>query len=499
MPEQATLEATPQHNLGRTIAKNAILVTLGNVVLRALNFVFGVYVVRRLGGDRFGQYSTVLAFAGLFQVLVELGMSQYVMREIAQDRGKAQALVWNLVALRLLLALAGVVGIPLSAIAMGYSSELVLGVFIYTFNFVFAAFLAPLQMVLTANEHMGHVSGLNVLGQLVFVLLGALFLISGMGFTWLIAAGLIGMPIQIALAAALVRRYHLMGFSIQIDPRAWLHIIRSGIPFGIISLALTIAFRMDTVILSKYYSSREVGWYNVAYGLIFSLMFLFNGFKDAIVPSLSRAYVNDPERVERWYHCSVKIILMISLPIAAGGMLVAYPLIQLLYTKTFLPSALALQILVWDVPLLMFSAFCGNMTTIISEERAAARIYSINAIANVALNLYAIPRLGLVGAALVTVITDLIGGLQFYVFLRRKLHLPDIKSVFARIVLAVSLMGVAVWSASRLGLFWMVGLGALVYSVLAVVLQLLDRSELRSIYGSLRRRGNSQPAQEASG
>jgi len=425
-----------ERGLGRIIIKNTAFITLGSVVLKALTFLFSVYVVRQLGDDRFGQYSIVLAFVGLFQIFFELGMSQYVMREIAQDRSKTQPLFWNLVALRFLLAILGIIGITLGAVVVGYAPDLVLGIFIHTCGFLLSAFLAPLTTVLTANERLDYATGLNILGQLIFVLFGAIFLLSGWGFISLIVASLIGIPLQIGLAIWAIRHHHMATLSIQIEPRIWPHMIRSGLPFGIISLTLTIAFSIDTVMLSMYQPEHVVGWYNVAYNLVFSLMFFFRGFKEAIVPSLSRTYVNDPAQVERWYHRSVKFIAILSMPIAVGGMLVAFPLIRFLYTDEFLPSALALTILIWDVPLLMFTSFCGNMTTIISEERAAARIYSINAVANVILNLYAIPRFGVVGASLVTVVTDLIGALQFHFLLRHKLHLPDMTWVFVRILIA---------------------------------------------------------------
>jgi len=482
---------------GRIIIKNTAFVTLGSIVLKALTFLFNVYVVRRLGDDRFGQYSIVLAFAGLFSIFAELGMTQYVMREIAQDRSKTQALFWNLVALRFLLAILGIIGITVGAVVVGYAPDLVLGIFIHTCSFLLSAFLAPLITVLTANERLDYVTGLTILGQLIFVLFGAIFLLSGWGLISLIVASLIGFPLQIGLAIWAIRRHHMASLSIQIEPRTWPHLIRSGLPFGIISLTLTIAFSIDTVMLSMYQPEHAVGWYNVAYNLVFSLMFFFRGFKEAIVPSLSRTYVNDPAHVERWYHRSVKFIMMSSVPIAVGGMLIAFPLIRFLYTDDFLPSAPALQILIWDVPLIMFTSFCGNMTTIISEERAAARIYSINAAANVILNLYAIPRFGLVGASLVTVVTDLIGALQFHFLLRRKLHLPDMTWVFLRILIASVLMGVGVRLAGNLNLFLLIGLGAVVYGGLVLGLRLIDDTEWTMILRLLRRRGDSQPAEEA--
>jgi O-antigen/teichoic acid export membrane protein len=424
-------------------------------------------------------------------------MTQYVMREIAQDRSRTPSLFWNLTALRFLLAVLGIIGITLGAVIVGYSPELVLGIFIYTCGFLLYAFLAPLTTVLTANERLDYVTGLTILGQLIFVLFGAMFLLSGWGFISLIVASLIGIPIKIGLAIWAIRHHHMATLSIQIEPRTWPHLIRSGLPFGIISLTLTIAFSIDTVMLSMYQPEHVVGWYNVAYNLVFSLMFFFRGFNEAIVPSLSRTYVNDPTQVERLYHRSVKFIAILSTPIAVGGMLVAFPLIRFLYTEEFLPSALALTMLIWDVPLLMFTGFCGNMTTIISEERAAARIYSINAAANVILNLYAIPRFGLVGASLVTVVTDLIGALQFYFLLRRKLHLPDMTGLFVRILVALVIMGVVVRVADDLSLFLLIGLGAGVYGGLVLALRLLDDTEWAMILRLLRRHSDSQPAKEA--
>lgn len=67
----------------RIVAKNALVITLGSLALKAINFIYNVAVIRQLGDDRFGQLSTVTAFVGLFSIFAELGVSQYVMREIA--------------------------------------------------------------------------------------------------------------------------------------------------------------------------------------------------------------------------------------------------------------------------------------------------------------------------------------------------------------------------------------------------------------------------------
>ena len=167
MFESAATANQPEPGLVQTIFKNTIYVTAGEVVLKALTFLFNVYVIRQLGDERFGQYSIVLAYVGLFQIFVELGMTQYVMREIARDRRKTQSLLWNLVILRVLLAILGIVVITLSGMMVGYSPELVLGIFIYTFSFLLAAFYTPLSAVLTANERLDYTMALSILGRVI--------------------------------------------------------------------------------------------------------------------------------------------------------------------------------------------------------------------------------------------------------------------------------------------------------------------------------------------
>ncbi len=465
------------YSLKRTIARNTLFITLGSLSLKAINFLYNVAVVRVLGDSGFGQYSTVTAFVGLFAIFAELGVSQYVMREMAQRPEKTKQLFWNLWALRLTLAVIGVVGITFGAVLYGFKPELVLGVFLYTLTFIYSAFLAPMDAALVASERMEYPTLIAIIGQISSAALGTIVLINGWGFLALISVGLLAMIPQILFAVWAVRRHRLVSRPVIVTPTIWPQLIRAGLPFGMITLSLTIAFSIDTVMLARFYPSEEVGWYNAAYRLSTSLLFLFTAFSTAIVPTLSKAFITDPDTVERWYYRSTKVILLISIPLAVGGMLVADPLIHLLYGEQYAPSVLVFQIIVWDVPLLMFAGFGGNMTTIISQERAAARIYFIGAVANVVFNLLFIPRFGILGAAVVTVITDLVAAGQFHFLLRRKLNLPDVKPLLVRVMGASALMGVAVLLVSGQHLAVQIAVGVATYLMLVVVFRLLDTEE----------------------
>jgi O-antigen/teichoic acid export membrane protein len=468
-------------NVTHTIFKNTGFITAGTIALKAVNFLFGVYVVRTLGDARFGQYSTVLAFVGIFSIFAELGMSQYVMREMARDRTKMRVYFWNLVALRVILGLVGMLIIPLAGIGMGYPEETIIGILIYTSSFILAAFSVPLGSVLAADERLGVNTVVNIVGQLFFIVVGSLFLFGGLSFIWLIIANLLSLIPRIIISVWTIRRLHVTDLPFQLDLKLWPHIIKSGIPFGIVSLMLSLALSIDTVMLSYFRTEQEVGYYNVSYNLVIAMMVFFGGFKEAIVPSLSKVFVTDPVQLEKWYYHSVKMIVIISFPIAVGGFLIAYPLITFLYTDVFQPSALGLQILIWDVPLIMFAAFCGNMTTIIGAERKAARINTINTGANIILNLIFIPMYGFIGAAVVTVITDLISSLQFHFLLSKQLNLPDIRSIVVKVVLAAAIMAIPVYMLLQFHVLIPIAVGAVVYLILILAFRVISDQELSFI------------------
>ena len=121
------------------------------------------------------------------------------------------------------------------------------------------------------------------------------------------------------------------------------------------------------------------------------------------------------------------------------------------------------------------------MTTIVNEEKSAARIYGINTVANIGLNLIAIPMFGLIGAALVTVITDLIGAVQFHFLLRRKLELPNMASILLRAIAASFIMGIAIWLLRDWNMFLLIGLGLVIYSVFLLIFRVLTHDEWNAI------------------
>lgn len=475
----------------RTIVRNTAFMFAAQIALRVVNPIFNIYVIRELGDAEFGQYSVLLTWVTIFSVLGDMGVAQYMSREISRDRENAMHLFWDITALRFILAvIASAVTIG-GAILLQYDSVFILATAIYCASYFFQAIIVPLSSIITGYERLDSLSVVAVVAQLIYIGAGIVALQLGTSYIWLLVASLVNLPLAIAILVWLIRRYKYNPPPFKLNPGSWWRLIRAGFPFGINQISLTVAYRFDTLLLNSFVASQVIGWYNSAYNFSRSLTTLMAAFSFALVPTLSREYVSNPETVRRWYYHSLRLLLFTGLPIAVGGMLLADKLIPFLYGGEFQPASVAFAILIWDTLLLMYTSLGGNIAQIIGKEAAAARIFGAEAVANLVMNIIIIPQYGMIGAAFVTVATELIGTLLFYRLFYKEFGAGlDLTHTFRLIACAV-LMGVVIFVLHDLSMFMVIPLGGVVY-VAAVFLTNALTSEERAVLARLMRRVTSR-------
>jgi O-antigen/teichoic acid export membrane protein len=478
----------PKRSAGRTIAKNTVFAIGSQFALKAVGFIFTVLVVRNLGGTSYGQYQTVLAWAGFFAVLGDLGISQYYTREINRDRTKANELFWNIVVLRFLLAVITAVITIGGAVLSNYNPEIILGIVIYTSSYFLSAFLDPILRILDGHERLDITSVLGVIGQIVFLTLGGLFLFAGLDFVWLVVAELIRLPVLLFLALLNLRRNNMTPGKFHISPEIWRSLIQFGLPFAFVQLSLTFAFHVDTIILSHNVSDQNIAWYRISYNLIFTMMAFALAFNNAMRLTLAREHAANPASVRPWYYYSVRVMLFVSLPIAVGTTVLAYKIMPTIFGPENLPASITLMILIWDMPLLMYNAFCGDMTTAIRREKSGARIYGIEAVTNVGVNLLLIPLFGVIAASFVTVLTDLVGAVLFYFLFRREFGSGLELRKLIRLGISAVLMGVVVFLLRDWNLLVVIPIGAVSYLLFIWLTGAFSQDEQERLFGMVARR-----------
>jgi O-antigen/teichoic acid export membrane protein len=469
----------PKRSAGRIIARNTIFGIGSQIALQVSSLLYGILVIRRLGDSNYGQYSVVLAWCGLFAVIGDLGITQYMTREYTRTPDKGARLFWDVAALRLILGIIAAIVTVVAAMLKPepYDSRVVFAIGLYTCTYLFMAILAPLASIIAGNERLDILSVFTVVLQVLTMIFGAILLLAGFDYVGLVGTAFVVLPIILVMILWVIRRYKMSPPPFKINPAIWWSILKAGLPFAFIQLTLTAAYQFDTIVLRQFFAPQYIGWYSAAYGLTRSLLIVTAAFSGALGLTLAREHATNPDVIRPWYYRSVKFMAFLGLPMAVGGMLLSSKIINLLYGPQYAEAAIAFAILIWDTPLLMYTSHCGNLATAVNRERRAASIYATEAVINIFLTIYLIPRYGIIAASFATVATELTGAILFYIMFRRDIGPGLGFSGIARLMFSAAIMGVIIYLLPSLNLILVIGIAGIAYLGLVWVTGALNTEE----------------------
>jgi O-antigen/teichoic acid export membrane protein len=481
-----------QH-LAQKIARNSAATISAQLVIKLISFAFTVLIVRHLGASAFGQYAAVAAFGTMFLFIGDLGLSPYLVREVARLRDlpgseqRARELFGAVLWLRVALSLAAVALMLLVAWLSGRPLVMLGALAINAVSMVLYGVQGTSEAVLAGYERLDITAGARVVYQIVFVTLGGAALAVGTGYYGLLGA---------TLAAVVVLTTICVRAAVSLSGRpggparaSWPALLRASLPFGVVAFTLGLSYKFDSVLLNIFHGDAVTGYYNAAYGLVFSTVFLSNAINTALYPSLTRQTAADPGAAPAVYGKVIGYLLMIGLPIAVGGSFLADRIVPFLYGDGYGPAIPALRLVIWVVPLMFLSEFLGYAVIIEGRERYVARSVLISTVVNVALNLALVPRFGLMAAAVMTVLTECVLVVQYLWLLRQNTAQVPWEQALFRPAAAALMMGVLVLMLGHLPLPLVVAAGAAVYGGLLVGLGVVGSDEWRFVRG-LRRGAN---------
>src|SRR5439155_10433236 len=215
-----------------------------------------------------------------------------------------------------------------------------------------------------------------------------------------------------------------------------------------------------------------------------------------LLPRLSRAFRDGSQVFAGQARRALEVTLLLSLPIAIGGAIVAKQAIWVLYGYKFLAAAPVLSVLALCAPATYLNTMANQVLIAANRQVAWTKTMIVAAIANPLINLVLIQLTqarwhnGALGAALALLATELGMSAAALVLMPRVLTVSSWLRLL-RVAGATAGMGLAVWLVSfHSGLFVQVGTGVLTFVVLGWVLRVVsdaEMTELRQLVGTLRR------------
>ena len=184
--------------------------------------------------------------------------------------------------------------------------------------------------------------------------------------------------------------------------------IRESLPYALSNLLSQISSRTDVVLLGFFLGAAAAGIYNVAYRIIFLLLFLPNFIGLSVLPFASRAYKNSLEEFKLLYAKSLNIMILIALPTACGLFLVAEDIIPLIYGDNFQQSIIILRILCAFLLIFFVRWIFGIFLICCDRQIERTKSQWKSALVNVSANLILIPIIGIKGAAIAALISEIV-------------------------------------------------------------------------------------------
>lgn len=458
----------------QTIFKNMSWLVISQIIASICGFIWTILMARYLGVSEYGIFGFATSLTGILAMTVDLGISTHIVRHIATNYDSAPKYLGNAIPLKNIFSI-GCIILTLIILILMRSDELVITVtLLFTIEMIIKSFIGLLNGSFQAFEE-GKYQGIG--NSLLHIILLIFILITI--FTDL---GIIGIAISYILANLITLTYeyyvlnkYVIKPKFEIDIEFCKRITFLSIPFAITSLLYTIYYSIDMVMLANIVGNYPTGIYNATYKLISVLTLFYTVYTAVIFPVMSRFFKNDKSMLLISFEKSIKYLMMIIVPLAVGTVFYSTDIIHLIYGTEYEAASSVLSILIWTVCLLFISGAANTLLNASHKEVIVTKIYAVAAAFNIILNIYMIPYLSYDGAAITTVLSDvLIVAIQIYVIYKLG-HRPNKKlySDLLKITIGSGILGISLYILN-INMWLAIPVGIIIYLFVIYALRVFD-------------------------
>jgi len=387
-------------------AKNTIW-ALGEKVIRLLaQFVVGVMVARYLEPEKYGILQYAMAFVFIIGSFASLGLREITMRElVGVDYKTTQKIIGSAFFLRVFAALVAMLIIAAMTFVIVdsevdetqlYIMIISLGVLFQSFDILESFFRARAESKYITYGHTIaiFISSLVKIGLVIFdqdlFYFVLIFAFDNFGFL---------LP--------QIYYYIKKGFKVSewsYDKPLAKKLFLNSYPLMLSAVMITIYASIDQLFIKLYLPFEELGYYSSSVKLLTAFYFIPVAICAALFPRLVEAK-DDAEQLKTRLVFLYSLIFWLSVAIFLGLFFFSELIIVGIFSDKFAPAIPSLQVLSFSVT----ATFMGVATeqylvvknyTKISFYRTAA-----GAIANIILNIILIPKYGIIGAGLATIVS----------------------------------------------------------------------------------------------
>ena len=434
-------------------------------------------MARYLGVSDYGIFGFATSLTAILAITADLGISTHIVRHIATDYDSAPKYLGNALPLKSIFSL-GCFLITLIILILMKSNELVITItLLFSIETIFKSYIGLFNGSFQAFEE-GKYQGI---GNTILHLILLTFIL----ITIFTDLGLYGIAFSYILANLISLAYLYYSFRkniikpiFELDKTFCKKITLYSLPFAITGVLYTVYYSIDAVMLTNLVGDYATGIYNATGKLILVLTIFYSVYSAVIFPVMSKFFKNDEKLLLISYEKSIKYLMLVMIPLATATMFYSTDIINLIYGQEYDAASSVLSILIWTVCLLFISGAGNNLLNASHKEVTVTKIYVIAAVFNIIANFILIPILSYNGAAITTVLSDILNVIiQTYIIYKighqpdRKLYLDLIK-----IIIGSGILGIALYFL-HLNMWVALPVGIIIYFAAIYLLRLFDNDD----------------------
>jgi O-antigen/teichoic acid export membrane protein len=390
------------------LIRQTLSLIIAQVLGRFLGLILLIMLAGTLGAEVVGAYGMMTTLLMLSVIVSTFGIDLWLSRHVANESLSGRGF-WQLVGVRVALS-----AVILSVFAILFWKGIV-AVSLHPYSSALGFMLIALffehigmtsQSVLEGRKKLSRIALLIVVRWTVFAVLGLWVLFMKPDFT-LFCLTYLGAAIVRALGSLMVVRDQ---FDSGADGVPVGDVLTQSLPMALLNTMVGVYFHIDMLMIPELARLEGAGYYKMAYMLVEALLFLSGAVASTLFPVFSKSEIEYRVKWEQFVR-GAYVLMLIAFPISFCTPFVSSWIFEHIFRFThhageFLPSARALNILVWALPAMFLNSSLVRLFLGLHRQKQALAGVSLTALVNVVLNLLLLPRIGFCGAAFSTVVSE---------------------------------------------------------------------------------------------
>ena len=447
-----------------------------------------------VGVQNYGFYFAIFNFSFLFNILLDLGITSFNNKNIAQNDHLLNKHFSSILILRFLLAVFYLIITMTAGFIIGYNASQMWLLLIMAFNQFLITFILYLRSNISGLHLFKTDSLISVLDRVFMigicgVLLWGHVFSTPFKIEWYVYAQTIAYFITAIIALLIVTKKASFR-KLKWNKLFFLMIIKKSLPFAVLILLMTFYNRIDSVMIERMLrgsnGSEQAGIYASAYRLLDATNMIAYLFSVILLPLFARM-LKHKESVEQIVKLSYTLLITAAIIIAIGSNFYSFELMHLLYKEHIAASSAVFSLLMTGFIAISTTYVFGTLLTANGNLKQLNIIAAGGMIINICLNLILIPKFQAKGSAYASLVTQFLTSIlqvitvQYFFKFRINYRYLSALAIFAGGVIIINLI-----SKHYLQFNWTINFGLMVgvSVLLAVSLRLIN---LRSFLNYIKR------------